>query len=111
MKEAVWFKNGKEISWVDPVEEVVYDKDITKIRVFNGNYWYDASDCREVPDDFVVRERVDEEEQCEIIKVIRCKDCDVPHNKWTGCPKLNGLVTPPNFYCAFGRPKIIEDIL
>ena len=31
MKEAVWFKNGKEISWVDPVEEVVYDENITKI--------------------------------------------------------------------------------
>lgn len=39
------------------------------------------------------------------IKVVRCKDCDIPHNKWTGCPKLNGLVTPHDFYCAFGRPK------
>lgn len=38
-------------------------------------------------------------------KVIRCKDCAVPHNKWTGCPKLNGLVTPPDFYCAFAEPK------
>ena len=38
-------------------------------------------------------------------KIIRCKDCDVPHNKWTGCPKLNGLVTPPDFYCAFAEPK------
>ena len=34
--------------------------------------------------------------------VIRCRDCAVPHNKWTGCPKLNGLVPPDNFYCAFG---------
>ena len=37
--------------------------------------------------------------------VIRCKDCNVPHNKWTGCPKLNGLVTLPDFYCAFAEPK------
>lgn len=44
-------------------------------------------------------------------KVVRCKDCDVPHNKYTGCPKLGGLVTPPDFYCAFGRPKITENIL
>lgn len=38
-------------------------------------------------------------------EVIRCNDCSVPHNKYTGCPKLNGLVTPPNFYCAFGEPR------
>lgn len=38
----------------------------------------------------------------EAIPVIRCRDCDVPHNKWTGCPKLNGLVPPDDFYCAFG---------
>lgn len=38
-------------------------------------------------------------------EIIRCRDCDVPHNKWTGCPKLNGLVTPPDFYCAFAEPK------
>ena len=41
-----------------------------------------------------------------MIEVVRCKDCDVPHNKWTGCPKLGGLVTPPDFYCAFGYPKV-----
>lgn len=45
------------------------------------------------------------------IKIVRCKDCSVPHNKYTGCPKLNGLVTPPDFYCAFGMHEITEDIL
>lgn len=45
------------------------------------------------------------------IKIVRCRDCSVPHNKYTGCPKLNGLVTPPDFYCAFGVPEITEDIL
>ena len=39
------------------------------------------------------------------VEVIRCKDCAVPHNKYTGCPKLNGLVTPPDFYCPFGERK------
>ena len=39
------------------------------------------------------------------VKVVRCKDCTVPHNKYTGCPKLNGLVTPPDFYCPFGERK------
>ena len=41
----------------------------------------------------------------DVVKVVRCKDCAVPHNQWTGCPKFNGLVTPPNFYCGYGERK------
>ena len=41
----------------------------------------------------------------DVVEVVRCKDCDVPHNKWTGCPNLNGLIPPPDFYCAKGTPK------
>ena len=41
----------------------------------------------------------------EVVEVVRCKDCDVPHNKWLGCPNLNGLIPPPDFYCAKGTPK------
>ena len=39
------------------------------------------------------------------VEVVRCKDCVVPHNKYTGCPELNGLVTSPDFYCPFGKRK------
>ena len=39
------------------------------------------------------------------VPVVRCKDCAVPHNKYTGCPKLNGLIPPPDFYCPFGERK------
>lgn len=39
------------------------------------------------------------------VEVVRCKDCAVPHNRWTGCPKLNGLVTPPDFYCSYGERR------
>lgn len=39
------------------------------------------------------------------VEVVRCKDCDVPHNKWLGCPNLNGLIPPPDFYCSKGTPK------
>ena len=39
------------------------------------------------------------------VEIVRCKDCAVPHNKYTGCPELNGLVTPPDFYCPFGERK------
>ena len=37
------------------------------------------------------------------VEVVHCRDCEVPHNKYTGCPMLNGLVTPPDFYCPFGE--------
>ena len=39
----------------------------------------------------------------DVVKVIRCKDCTVPHNRWLGCPNLNGLIPPPDFYCAKGK--------
>lgn len=37
--------------------------------------------------------------------VVRCKDCAIPHNKWTGCPKLLGRIPPDDFYCADGVRK------
>ena len=42
------------------------------------------------------------------VEIVRCKYCAVPHNKYTGCPKLNGLVTPPDFYCPFGERKQVK---
>ena len=41
----------------------------------------------------------------DVVDVVRCKDCVVPHNKWTGCPKLNGLVTSSEFYCSYGEGR------
>ena len=49
--------------------------------------------------------RINLQEAVDAVPVVRCKDCAVPHNKYTGCPKLNGLVTPPDFYCPFGERK------
>lgn len=43
------------------------------------------------------------------VPVVRCRDCAVPHNKYTGCPMLNGLVTPPDFYCPFGERKEMSE--
>lgn len=42
-------------------------------------------------------------------EVVRCKDCDVPHNRWIGCRYLNGLIPPPDFYCAYGKRKNDKD--
>lgn len=50
-------------------------------------------------------ETVEDAPAADVVKVVRCKDCDVPHNKWTGCPNLNGLIPPPDFYCARGVRK------
>lgn len=41
--------------------------------------------------------------KADFVEVVLCKDCAVPHNEWTGCPNLNGLIPPPNFYCAYGK--------
>lgn len=51
------------------------------------------------------RSIVETAEAADVIQVVRCKDCAIPHNRWTGCPKLNGLVTPPNFYCSYGERR------
>lgn len=39
------------------------------------------------------------------VEVVRCRECAIPHNKYTGCPKLNGLVTTPDFYCQYGERR------
>ena len=48
---------------------------------------------------------VETAETADVVQVVRCKDCTVPHNQWTGCPILNGLVTPPDFYCSYGERR------
>lgn len=48
---------------------------------------------------------VEAAETADVVQVVRCKDCAVPHNRWTGCPILNGLVTSPDFYCSCGERK------
>lgn len=52
---------------------------------------------------------VETAEIADVVQVVRCKDCAVPHNRWTGCPILNGLVTPPDFYCSYGEKKKEDD--
>lgn len=43
--------------------------------------------------------------KADFVEVVRCKDCDVPHNRWTGCPYLNGLMPPSYHYCSKGERK------
>ena len=41
----------------------------------------------------------------DVVEVVRCKDCAIPHNRFTGCPTLNGLIPPENHFCSFGERK------
>lgn len=53
----------------------------------------------------VFREAIENAPAADVVEVIRCKDSDVPHNKCLGCPNLNGMIPPPEFYCAKGRRR------
>lgn len=55
--------------------------------------------------DLIAKEVIRAAPTIDAVEVVRCRCCAVPHNKYTGCPKLNGLVTPPDFYCPFGERK------
>ena len=58
MLEAVWFKDGKEVYWVDPVVNIVCDedmRDISDIEINNGKDWYSSEDIDCGADDFVIR--------------------------------------------------------
>lgn len=48
---------------------------------------------------------IKQEPAADVVEVVRCNDCAVPHNGWTGCPNLNGLIPPADFYCARGERK------
>lgn len=64
---------------------------------FNEHRECDNKKCHFANDHFVPA--------ADVVEVVRCKDCAVPHNKWLGCPNLNGLIPPPDFYCAKGNRK------
>jgi hypothetical protein len=56
--EAVYFKNGQEIEWIYPVQDIICDdnmKDISDIEIYNGCGWFSSKDFDEIPDDFVIR--------------------------------------------------------
>ena len=73
-------------------------------RERNGNLVFAA--C-EIKQDFA--DMISNFQTVDAVEAVRCKDCTVPHNKYTGCPKLNGLVTPPDFFCPFGEQKKEND--
>ena len=56
-----------------------------------------------------LREVLEDTPAADVVDVVRCKDCAVPHNRLTGCSKLNGLVTPPDFYCGYGERRKEDD--
>ena len=69
---------------------------------------YHSDFRRSMADLTSLREVLEDTPAADVVDVVRCKDCAVPHNQWTGCPKLNGLVTPPDFYCSYGERRTEE---
>ena len=61
--------------------------------------------CAEGAYGYVDAKQIADAPTVDAVPVVRCKDCAVPHNKYTGCPELNGLVTPSDFFCPFGEQK------
>lgn len=60
--EAVWFRDGKEVQWVDPVLNIVCGsnmEDISEIEINNGSNWYTYEDVDGGADDFVIRVKKD----------------------------------------------------
>ena len=70
----------------DVCEHAAYDGEYEDVEILRG-------DCKHF------------KLETDFVEVVRCKDCDVPHNYWLGCPNLNGLIPPPDFYCARGERK------
>lgn len=54
---------------------------------------------------FSALRRVEDQPTADVVEVVRCKDCAIPHNRFTGCPNLNGLIPPENHFCSFGERK------
>ena len=65
---------------------------------FTGNFTKDYAVS-------LIKSIIDQQPTADVVQVVRCKDCVVPHNQWTGCPILNGIVTSPDFYCSYGKRR------
>ena len=66
-------------------------------------------DCMDIDDERALQSCNDFKNKADFVEVVRCKDCDIPHNKWTGCPYMNGLIPPPNHFCSYGERKTVTD--
>ena len=53
----------------------------------------------------LLQEYIKLEPAADVVEVVRCKDCAIPHNKFLGCPYLNGLIPPENHFCGYGKRK------
>ncbi len=54
-------------------------------------------------------ERIGAMPAADVVQVIRCNDCAIPHNRWTGCPRMNGTIMEPDDYCSYGERKEGEE--
>ena len=74
-------------------------------RLIDANALIEEYDRVHIGEPGKARKLMEDAPTIDAVEVVRCIDCEVPHNKYTGCPNLNGLVTPHDFYCPFGERK------
>ena len=67
--------------------------------------WLENGENEYVYDTNAVLDSIDSQPTVDAVEVVRCRECAVPHNNYTGCPMLKGLVTPPDFYFSYGERK------
>ena len=53
----------------------------------------------------LVDHAIDKLKEMDIVPVVRCKDCAVPHNEATGCPMVYGKIVRPDWFCGDGILK------
>lgn len=85
------------------IDKELFKQDI-KMRYCNNCARPNEIKCRACHVDDMLGE-IEDAPAADVAEVVRCQNCAVPHNKWTGCPKLGGLVPPPDFYCAYGERR------
>lgn len=85
------------------MDEYIKREDAISAVCFGCNLEFSDSHCE--PSDCEIRHAINAVPAADVVEVVRCKDCAVLHNKWLGCPSLNGEIPPPDFYCARGERK------
>ena len=72
----------------------------------NDRYFAGKDICEAITELF---EHIGAMPAADVVQVVRCNDCAVPHNRWTGCPRMNGTIMEPDDYCSYGRRKEGEE--
>ena len=89
------------------MDELIFRKDAIGMVCEGCAIQYEDEPCE--PSECYIQDNIKAIPAVDAVLVVRCKDCAVPHNRWTGCPKMNGTIMPPDGFCSFGERKADHD--